>query len=470
MVVLVLALVNILNLFVVTGITGDVAQGITSLCIDFPPVITAIPDNSATIGSLFSYQVLVTDDDDNNLTYYDNTTLFNINSAGLISFTPAASSISSIEITVEDNSGCVSSNSTDQFTLTISAAPAAEEAAAVPSGEGGGGGGAVPAAKKASFQISEEIIKVALKQNQRLEKKLKITNDGDKSLAISITNPLGKIITIYPLTFTLAPREERDIILTFNRDMDALPNVYFGQIEITGTAEDEYLKKSLTVALEIESVEVAFDVSLDLAKKEFLSGEELKATVTLFNLKEIYPLEVNVVYIILNSENGLAYESEETITLQERVSFTKAIPLAETMPDGQYLLVIKVPYGETLATASELFTIKAPPSALAELAAPVTQRPYLIVTVIPLILILVLAILIILYLVYKKVKSAKTKTVIKNKTVMQPNIILNEDLSSLKRKMMLLKESHRRGFIKDNTYHKTKEKLESLINKERGKE
>ena len=470
-IIIILALVNILNLFVVTDITGRAAQGIASLCLDFPPAITAIADQAATVSSAFSYQVLVTDDDDDNLTYYDNTTLFNIGSTGLISFTPQAAGTSSIEITVEDNTGCVSSNGTEQFTLTISAAPVAEEAAAAAApSAGGGGGGAAPEVKKASFQLSEEILKIALKQNQRLEKKLKITNDGDKSLAMSITNPLSQVLVIYPLTFTLAPREEREIILTFNRDMEALPDVYFGQIEIMGTAKDEYLKKSLTVALEIESVEVAFDVSLDLAKKEFLPGEELKATVTLFNLKEIYPLDVNVVYIILNSENELAYETEETITLQERVSFSKAVLLAETMPDGQYLLVIKVPYGETLATASEMFTIKPPPSALAELAAPVTERPYLVVAIIPLILVLVVVSLIVLYLVYKKVKSAKTKTVIENRTVLQPNIILNENLFSLKRKMLLLKESHQRGFIKDDTYRRTKERLERLINQERGKE
>jgi len=78
--------------------------------------------------------------------------------------------------------------------------------------------------------------------------------------------------------------------------------------------------------------------------------------------------------------------------------------------------------------------------------------------------------LIVLYLVYKKVKSAKTKTVIENRTVLQPNIILNENLFSLKRKMLLLKESHQRGFIKDDTYRRTKERLERLINQERGKE
>src|SRR3989344_288797 len=470
-IIIILALVNILNLFVVTDITGRAAQGIASLCLDFPPAITAIADQAATVSSAFSYQVLVTDDDDDNLTYYDNTTLFDISSTGLISFTPQAAGASSIEITVEDNTGCVSSNGTEQFTLTISAAPVAEEAAAAAAPSAGGGGeGAAPTVKKASFQLSEEILKIALKQNQRLEKKLKITNDGDKSLTLSITNPLSQILTIYPLTFTLAPREEKEIILTFNREMEALPNIYFSQIEIMGTAEEEYVKKSLTVAIEIESVEVNFDVSLDLAKKESFPGEELKATVTLFNLKEIYPLNVTLVYMLLNSDNELVYETEETITLQERVSFSKAISLAETMPDGQYLLVIKVPYGETLATASEIFTIKSPPSALAELAAPVTERPYLVVAVIPLILVLVMVILVILYMVYKKVRSAKTKTLIKNKTVLQPNIILNENLSSLKRKMMLLKESHRRGFIKDNTYRRTKERLERLINQERGKE
>ena len=70
-----------------------------------PPEIELIPDQQAYTYVLFSYQVNASDTDNDILTYYDNTTLFNISSiTGLISFTPTADNIGnySINITVGD--------------------------------------------------------------------------------------------------------------------------------------------------------------------------------------------------------------------------------------------------------------------------------------------------------------------------------------------------------------------------------
>ncbi|MBW2971582.1 tandem-95 repeat protein [Candidatus Woesearchaeota archaeon] len=71
-----------------------------------PPDLQPIPDQNATEDFLFTYQVLATDPDpQDSLTYYDNTTLFNIsNTTGLISFTPNMSQTGAyiINITVSD--------------------------------------------------------------------------------------------------------------------------------------------------------------------------------------------------------------------------------------------------------------------------------------------------------------------------------------------------------------------------------
>src|SRR3989338_5486912 len=111
--VILLLLINIASLLIITDLTGYLtqsAQGELSLCLDQPPVITAIADQSVIAGNAFSYQVVASDDDDNaSLTYYDNTTLFNINASGGISFTTSSANICSegIEIKVEDNIGCL---------------------------------------------------------------------------------------------------------------------------------------------------------------------------------------------------------------------------------------------------------------------------------------------------------------------------------------------------------------------------
>jgi len=72
------------------------------------PVLTAISDQNTTANTLFTYQVLATDPDNDNLTYGDNSTIFNIsNTTGLISFTPTTDQVDnySIKINVTDPDG-----------------------------------------------------------------------------------------------------------------------------------------------------------------------------------------------------------------------------------------------------------------------------------------------------------------------------------------------------------------------------
>ena len=74
--------------------------------VEDPPNITAIPNQTLYVGTAFSLQLNATDIDNDTLTYYDNTTLFDINPAtGLINFTPVLSQIGIhfINLTVSDS-------------------------------------------------------------------------------------------------------------------------------------------------------------------------------------------------------------------------------------------------------------------------------------------------------------------------------------------------------------------------------
>ncbi|MGQ9582774.1 MAG: Ig-like domain-containing protein [Thermoplasmatota archaeon] len=87
-----------------------------------PPVLEAIPDQSATEGQPFTYTAAVSDPDipyGDNLTFSDNTPLFQIDpESGLISFTPSTRDIGEhkVTITVADSRGGTDSRS---FTLSV---------------------------------------------------------------------------------------------------------------------------------------------------------------------------------------------------------------------------------------------------------------------------------------------------------------------------------------------------------------
>jgi uncharacterized protein YpmB len=105
------------------------------VCVNKPPTTYQNCSTTATIGVGYYCNVDGNDTDNDTLTFYDNTALFNIDATtGEIIFTPTAADAGahSIIITASDGKMCSNSNATTAFTITIPG---------VPGGSGGGGGG-----------------------------------------------------------------------------------------------------------------------------------------------------------------------------------------------------------------------------------------------------------------------------------------------------------------------------------------
>lgn len=483
---LLLISVNIINFLTVitineriTGKATALTEGTSTICISNPPAITHIADQTVTVNQAFALQVQATFySPATNITYYDNTDLFDIDQTGKISFTPTSTGTHSITITIKDASGCKVVNSTETFSLTIS--PVGGEAPAPGAGGGaGGGGGGVPvkieALPKISFQLSEEIIKIAITEAQKLEKKIIIENNGEANVELEIINSLPGVLAVYLEKVSLATGESREIELIFNPYLDIRPNIYSGLITIMATNGTRSISKLIAVVVEVESTKVMFDASLDLAKKTFLPGEELKSIITIFNLKNAIPADVKLLYAITDMNNNVFYEEEEVVSIEEKASFSKNIPITEKFIPGQYVYSLKIVHEDSFATATELFTVEEPPaplSALAGLAAPVAKRP-IFVLAIPFMFLLIIAIVVALYFTHRKVRKAKTKIIIKHKTIIKPRTIIRpiitHDTSTLQRKLALLRESYHKGYIQESTYLKTKSKIEEMIKEQKSK-
>jgi len=81
------------------------------------PVIDPIVPQSAQCGNLFELPIYANDADDDDLTYSDNTDLFNINQNGLISFTPSCNDVGIYNIIITVSDGDL--EDTEDFSLVI---------------------------------------------------------------------------------------------------------------------------------------------------------------------------------------------------------------------------------------------------------------------------------------------------------------------------------------------------------------
>ncbi len=475
-----LVIINFFNFLTMTTITGKATEstiGNATICIGRAPAISSISSQTATVGSLFTYQVEATFYGANtSINYYDNTSLFTINQSGYINFTPTSADVGthSIAITIEHVSECITLNSVQTFTLTISAAPAEETPAAAGGGGGGGGGGGVAKAVTAlpeeeelilrpSFIISDKTVKVTVKQSQKAEKRISIINDGNVGLSITIDNPITEV-EVEPEQFTITPGEEKIITLTFNPQQKAVPNIYSGIITLHGEYEEQSITKKMTVVLEVESEKVLFDGSIDLNKKSLTPGEEIQFTISVSGL---IPGSATLIYSISDLQGNVRYTEEEAVSLQEQVSFSKTLPLQ--LEQGQYLLSLKILSQDSFATTTELFYIEAPPSALAGLAIPFLQKPFFLFSI-PIVLVVLALLLVIVYILHRRTRQlpaiiSKAKVSFPSQPKAQPVAV---DTSTLQRKLSLLKEGHQRGYIKEDTYVKAKTYLEGEIARRKG--
>ncbi|HIG92874.1 TPA: hypothetical protein HA242_02000 [Candidatus Woesearchaeota archaeon] len=546
-------------------LTGKASSsGEVQLCINRPPSITAIADQTGTEGTAFTLQVTATEPDGQTLTYYDNTSLFAIDQTGLISFTPSFDSAGtySILITVQD-SGCVQFNASDDFLLTIAeGTPPAEEGPAGGGGGGGGGGISIPPKDigslesitgtqrssaregqiiiftykgithtihldklgvdsaritvaslpqtvtllqgeyeefdldedkvadvriqldliqdkqayflisylRESFYISDEILKVNVRKSELLEKKVTVTNDGQINLDLRIENPMENLLTITPSLFTLSKELNELLSFTFNPSKDAIPDVYSRTITFTGTQGLRLHNEYMVVVLEVETDKVLFDGNIDLTKESYFPGEEMAATVSIFNLGKESSANLTLMYDITDLQGKQWYTLEEAITLEQQASFSKVIPLPPDILPGQYVLALKIPYQDSFATSTELFTVEAPapaaprPSALAGLAARIAGKPVFVLAV-PAMLMLIVGIVIILVHLHKRSRRLeKTHATIKQKAI-ESKVQDIHDASRLQQKLNLLTESYHKGYIKEETYLETKAKIEKLLQK-----
>ena len=89
-----------------------------------PPEIESISDQQAYAYVVFSYQVVASDPDNDTLTYYDNTSLFNINSiTGLINFTPITDDIGNYSINITVSDGTDNASTTMSLSILNNTAP-----------------------------------------------------------------------------------------------------------------------------------------------------------------------------------------------------------------------------------------------------------------------------------------------------------------------------------------------------------
>ena len=358
--------------------------------INTPPTFNeTLTDKPVTVGNDLSYKINCSDIDADTITYYDNTTLFDINGiTGLISDTPVAGEAGfySINITCGDSE----ENISQKFTYTITAAPTPEPAPA-PSGGGGGGAASAGCVKdtdcKADQYCQDSICyDYECTSNKQCEKDKYCVNHNCLKIfdlkILQVDSPLqpGEFLDFSYFMKGMA-NISGDVTLNFWLEKGIEKATSGTDVIFMGNFEEKIEEGNLFLPSTIEEGKYKFNVKLTFDGYEIVSSrlvEVLKETPLLVNfvILDLPKIEVDKPWdysailsvnkdepLPLNLKQKITKQSEEVWFKESNLILEKSLVIKEKVPGletGEYTLELEAVYGSETVSAKQSFTVGEP--------------------------------------------------------------------------------------------------------------
>jgi len=195
---------------------------------------------------------------------------------------------------------------------------------------------------------------VEVKKGQRSLQTLTIKNKGSTEVTVQLTmKGATPTISISEPIFTLASGASKEITLTIITTENSVVDSYALTLQVVTNG----VTKEIPLIVVIKELKALFDISASLEKRIVPQGGRLGVILDLLNVGDAKQADVVMEYFIqpFGGEKEKIYEDTFAVdTKQKRLS---DIFLPGTLAPGEYLLSVKMTYGQSTATAAVKFTI-----------------------------------------------------------------------------------------------------------------
>jgi len=225
-------------------------------------------------------------------------------------------------------------------------------------GSSGGGGGSSKASTKLvkDFSISKDQISIKLKQGETKKQEIVIVNNGSSTIELEFsTYKINNFIRIRNQTVKINAGESYKLVLDVLVEEETIPDLYIGKVIIEGADAP----KEVLFAIEVVSKNPLMDVKVELLEQFIKSkaGDNIVASVQLYNLGGTSRIDVTLDYFIKNAQEDVVYTTSETIAVETQASSLKTIKLPQTLPPGYYIVYVRATYEGQVASSSEWFSV-----------------------------------------------------------------------------------------------------------------
>lgn len=382
------------------------------------------------------------------------------------------------EVTVEKAS------SSKVIVLDLSSVPVSSSAQAAASsdsgGGGGGGGGGIKKAALTSFFIDRSNIQVSMNPGEAVHKSIIITNDGEVPLKLKLSIMGSRFVFLSEENFILKPNESREIGLDIVVRDDQQPGSFVAELVV----ESGSLKKEVLIHIDVSSKAALFDVSVRVPEKfkKVFAGDEILATIKLFNLGLIKRADVTITYSVLFPNNSIAVFRSKTVAVETQLSLVESLQLPRDLLPGDYVFSAEAVYNNnSMASGSDVFTVLGRVTTEEKLEKVLEDMSLFRKTILFIVLIILIVIVFIGVHIYRSriIHEQEKKARIAGKRARQLSKQLSRSIlnipekplaekpiagkpatrHALEKKLILLQEDFDNEIITEETYRKAKERV-----------
>lgn len=298
---------------------------------------------------------------------------------------------------------------------------------------------AYPQAPKNDFGIDQLLVRVQLKENESIEKSIKIANNGLNDIEIdAFIDGLDSIAALDKSSVKLMRGYSGSVSLKI---IGAEKGAYIGKLALSSARE----KKEVPIIVEVESKEVLADVSANPSTSGKVYPDSLLSVdVGLINLMGAESANISVSYEIKDFNNNRILEESENIAVSKRASFIKTFKIPNNAKITSYVLAIKAGYKESLGTTTLVFYLEKKD------VLNISGTIPMIIALTALVSLMLLALLLKTSFRRKAVSPRKMEKIAAKKAEMQ-------------KKLDSLVEAYQSGFISKEAFEKSRRKLRKLM-------
>jgi len=215
------------------------------------------------------------------------------------------------------------------------------------------------AVSESGLELNEILVKVLLKEGERFNKPIQITNTGSSFESVQVVvDDLEGLLVLEDDSFTLQPGQTRTMNFEFSTrftDYNFEPGVYVGNVKF----QTDGLEEVLPIIIEVESLDVDFDVNLDFSVNDrvVLLGGTALADINVYNFGGLDRAVVDMQYIVADLNGNRLISENENLVVESQASVSKTISIPENFEEGKYIFYVVASYGDSVGTASYLFDV-----------------------------------------------------------------------------------------------------------------